>query len=160
MFPAYNDVSMYNVYGDISALANCTKLVYIYLNNCKVTGDISVFATLPSLLIFNMQRTNVYGNLSSLKTYKGYYVGVIQTQVIGDIANLSNMSDKHLYSETYSFITKNKLDYYNNMSPNQFTYQPLHVNLSYTSISGDISTFANKDVLILNVNNFKVSHHP
>jgi len=153
VFPAYEyPGSIYNIYGDISAIKNCTKLVYVILANNNITGDISVIATLPSILLFNAQRTNVYGDLSSLKTYKGYYIGIAHTQVTGDIANLSNMNDKRPYSEAYSIRTKYKTNYYN-AAPNQFVYQPLDVTVQYTSCYGDISTLANKDILRLDVNN-------
>jgi len=153
MFPAYEyPGSMYNVYGDISALKNCTKLVHIVIANNNITGDISVLATLPFLLSFTVQRTNVYGDLNSLKTFKGYGVGISHTQVTGDISNLSNLNDKHLYSEVYSSLIKYKANHYN-AAPDRFVYMPLDITIMYTSCSGNINIFANKDISRLYVNN-------
>lgn len=121
------------------------------MDNNNITGDISVSTTLPSVLVFNLKRTNVYGDLSSLKTYKSRYISIDNTQVTGDIANLSNMSDKHSWPEYCLFMTKNKLNWSNN-SPDQYVYIPLSIELTYTSCYGNISVFANKDVGWLYVN--------
>ena len=62
------------------------------------------------------------------------------------------MNDKRPYSEVYSGIIRYKANHYNAV-PNQFVYQPLDITLMYTSCSGNINVFANKDIVRLSVNN-------
>ena len=91
-----------NIYGDINAFKNCTKLNFIDLTQlgyAQITGDIGVFEN-HNLGKFNAFRTNLTGDIGKcFKSSSSLYETRLQdTQISGDISTLANKTNlRYLY---------------------------------------------------------------
>ena len=62
---------VYNVYGDISNLRNCTKLIELNINDTKITGNISAFANYTKLTSIYINDTQIAGDISVFRNMTG-----------------------------------------------------------------------------------------
>jgi len=76
-----------DVYGDVSELANCTKLVDLNLEKTGVHGNISAFSNLTNLV--RLRVLNMTGSLDSLsKLNKLQFLSIKKSALTGDLAGI------------------------------------------------------------------------
>jgi len=104
------------IYGDITNLANLTKLEYFnltpnYYDQPQFTGiygDIAIFANMPNLFYIGFHRASVSGDIISVKNMTNLrYFLMMQTNTYGDISVLStcpNIGYIHVANQTTGFI--------------------------------------------------------
>lgn len=85
-------VSRTNIYGDISAIANCKKLATASLyNSPNIKGDIAVFKNTPNLTYLVLGNAGIYGDIISFSScLKLTTLNIPRTNLNGTVESLAN----------------------------------------------------------------------
>lgn len=85
-------VSNTNIYGDISAIANCKKLTSASLyNSPNIKGDIAVFKNTPNLTSLVLGNAGIYGDIISFSScLKLTTLNIPRTNLTGTVESLGN----------------------------------------------------------------------
>lgn len=83
------DLSDTKISGDLAVLANCTKMVHLYLRNTLVTGDLAALAEARIITFLDLSNSKVTGDLGALKGVELRWVRLSNTRITGDVAVLS-----------------------------------------------------------------------
>lgn len=85
-------LSKTNIYGDISAIANCKNLTSASLyNSPNIKGDIAVFKNTPNLTRLVLGNAGIYGDISSFSScLKLATLNIPRTNITGTVESLGN----------------------------------------------------------------------
>lgn len=86
------EVSKTNIYGDISAIANCKNLNTASLyNSPNIKGDIAVFKNTPNLTSLILGNAGIYGDIISFSScLKLTTLNIPRTNLTGTVESLAN----------------------------------------------------------------------
>ena len=84
------DLSDTKISGDLAVLANCTKMLYLFLRNTAVTGDLAALAEARIIQFLDLSNSKVTGNLGALNGSQPLnWVHLSNTRIAGDVAVLN-----------------------------------------------------------------------